>query len=84
MLSVSAQQNLFGAQEIESAEVNPDNSVKFRFIAPDAQKVEVAGYFAEKADENPVSGVVGTGLIPMAKDENGVWILTTKPLDSEL
>jgi len=84
MLSVSAQQNLFGAQDIESAIVNPDNSVTFRFIAPDAQKVEVAGDFAEKAEENPVGGVVGTGLMPMTKDENGVWTLTTKPLDSEL
>ena len=84
MLSVSAQQNLFGAQDIESAVVNPDNSVTFRFIAPDAQKVEVAGDFAEKAEENPVGGVVGTGLMPMTKDENGVWTLTTKPLDSEL
>jgi len=84
MLSVSAQQNLFGAQEIESAVVNPDNSVTFRFIAPDAQKVEVAGDFAEKAEENPVGGVVGTGLIPMTKDDNGVWTLTTRPLDSEL
>jgi len=84
VLGVSAQQNLFGAQDIESAVVNPDNSVTFRFIAPDAQKVEVAGDFAEKAEENPVGGVVGTGLMPMTKDENGVWTLTTKPLDSEL
>lgn len=79
-----AQQNLFGGQEVESAVVNNDNTVTFRFVAPNATKVEVAGDFAEKAEENPVGGVVGTGLIPMTKDENGVWALTTKPLDSEM
>ncbi|MGE4587321.1 MAG: esterase [Mangrovibacterium sp.] len=84
VLSASAQQNIFGGQEIESAVVNPDNSVTFRFIAPNAKKVEVAGDFADKVEENPVGGVVGTGLLPMAKDENGVWTLTTKPLESEL
>ncbi len=79
-----SQQNLFGGQDIESAVVNNDNSVTFRFIAPDAKSVSVAGDFAEKAEDNPVGGVVGTGLIPMIKDKDGVWTLTTKPLESEL
>jgi enterochelin esterase family protein len=83
-LTASAQQNLFGGQDVESAVVNPDNTVTFRFVAPKANKVEVAGDFAEKAEDNPVGGVVGTGLIPMTKDENGVWTLTTKPLASEM
>lgn len=82
--NLKAQQNLFGGQNIESAVVNADNSVTFRFIAPEAKKVEVAGDFAEKAENNPVGGVVGTGLIPMTKDEKGIWTLTTKPLASEL
>ncbi len=84
VLSVSAQQNLFGGQDVESAVVNKDNSVTFRFVAPNAKKVEVAGDFAEKVAENPIGGVVGTGLIPMNKDEKGVWSLTTKPLASEM
>ena len=79
----NAQQNLFGGQNIESAVVNADNSVTFRFIAPDAQKVEVAGDFAEKVADNPIGGVVGTGLVPMVKGEDGVWTVTTKPLESE-
>lgn len=83
-MSATAQQNLFGGQDIESAVVHDDNTVTFRFVAPDAKKVEVAGDFAEKAEENPVGGVVGTGLLPMKKDENGVWTLTTKPLASEM
>jgi enterochelin esterase-like enzyme len=84
VINANAQQNLFGGQDIKSAVVNPDNSVTFRFIAPDAKKVEVAGDFAEKAEANPIGGMVGTGLIPMTKDEKGVWTLTTKPLPSEL
>lgn len=83
-INAKAQQNLFGGQNIESAVVNADNSVTFRFMAPNAQKVEVAGDFAEKTENNPVGGVVGTGLIPMTKDDKGVWTLTTKPLASEL
>lgn len=83
-IDCQAQQNLFGGQSIESGVVNPDNSVTFRFIAPDAEKVEVAGDFAEKAADNPIGGVVGTGLIPMTKDDEGMWYVTTKPLDSEM
>jgi len=83
-IQTKAQQNLFGGQEVESAVVNADNTVTFRFIAPDAKKVEVAGDFTEKAEENPIGGVVGTGLIPMTKDENGIWTLTTNPLSSEM
>ena len=83
-VQTKAQQNLFGGQEIESAVVNPDNTVTFRFIAPNAKSVSVAGDFADKAEENPVGGVVGTGLLPMTKDKDGVWTLTTKPLESEL
>ena len=79
-----AQQNLFGAQDIESGVVNEDQSVTFRFLAPDANKVAVAGDFAEKAEDNPIGGMVGTGLLPMSKDENGVWTVTTRPLESEL
>jgi len=79
-----AQQNLFGGQDIESAVVNADNTVTFRFLAPNAERVSVAGDFAEKAEENPVGGVVGTGLLPMTKGKDGIWTITTKPLGSEL
>ena len=46
-LQMSAQQNLFVAQDLESAIVNKDNTVTFNFKAPDAQKVQIAGDFAE-------------------------------------
>jgi enterochelin esterase-like enzyme len=81
--NTNAQQNLFGGQDIESAVVNSDNSVTFRFIAPDAKNVSVAGDFAEKVADNPIGGVVGTGLLPMEKDASGLWTITTKPLESE-
>lgn len=83
-INVRAQQNLFGGQDIESGVVNDDNSVTFRFIAPDAKQVSVAGDFADITEENPIGGMVGTGLLPMTKGENGVWTLTTKPLPSEM
>ena len=79
-----AQQNLFGGQNIESAVVNSDNTVTLRFIAPSAKEVSVAGDFVSKVEDNPLGGMVGTGLVPMKKDKNGVWILTTEPLPSEL
>ena len=47
-LQMSAQQNLFVAQDLESAIVNKDNTVTFNFKAPDAKKVQIAGDFAEK------------------------------------
>ena len=37
-LQMSAQQNLFVAQDLESAIVNKDNTVTFNFKAPDAKK----------------------------------------------
>ncbi len=80
----TAQQNLFGGQNIQSAVVNADNTVTFRFLAPDAKSVAVAGDFAEVVEDNPIGGMVGTGLIPMTKDAEGLWTLTTKPLQPEL
>ena len=81
--SAFAQQNLFESQKINSAVVNPDNSVTFRFIAPKAHKVQVAGDFVAKVEDNPIGGMVGTGLADM-KEVDGIWELTTAPLAPEL
>ena len=83
-MQVSAQQNLFVAQDIESAIVHDDNTVTFNFKAPDAGKVQIAGDFAEKAEGQHIGGMVGAGLIDMAKKAEGIWTYTTKPLKSEL
>jgi enterochelin esterase-like enzyme len=50
-------------------EVHPDNSVTFRFLAPNAQEVKLEREGAEE--------------IPMQKDEKGVWSVTTAPLQPD-
>jgi len=47
-------------------EVHPDNSVTFRFRAPNAQEVKLARE--------------GTDPVAMQKDDQGVWSVTTAPL----
>src|SRR6478609_5007878 len=80
---LNAQQNLFGGQNIKSSVVNEDNTVTFRFIAPNAKEVMVAGDFVSKVEKNPIGGMVGTGLAPMTKGEDGTWTYTSAPLQSE-
>jgi enterochelin esterase family protein len=53
-----------------SPEVRPDRSVAFRFGAPNAREVLLA--------------LEGSERRPMQKDEQGVWTLTTPPLDADL
>lgn len=79
-----AQQNLFVAQDIQSAIVNDDNTVTFNFKAPDARQVQIAGDFAEKAEGQHIGGMVGAGLLDMKKNADGIWTYTTSPLKSEL
>ncbi|WP_280748165.1 alpha/beta hydrolase-fold protein [Parabacteroides sp. PF5-9] len=79
-----AQQNLFGGQDIKSGVVNDDNTVTFRFIAPNAKLVQVAGDFVDKVEDNPIGGLVGTGLVDMKKETDSMWVYTSKPLKSEL
>lgn len=67
-----AQQNLWKSQDIESAVVNLDHTVTFRFQAPNAKKVQIAGDFAEIKEDNPVGGLVGTGLIDMKKENDSI------------
>lgn len=43
--SAFAQQALWGGSKIVSPEVNQDNTVTFRFVAPKAIKVQVTGDF---------------------------------------
>jgi enterochelin esterase-like enzyme len=75
---LSAQQALFsGSREIVSPQVNPDNSVTFRLLAPDAQEVKLYGDFI------PSQGWIPKGEL-MIKDDQGIWSYTTKPLESDL
>ena len=52
------------APRVLSPEVHADQTVTFRYLAPNAQSVELNGQFLKKN-------------LPMTKDENGVWSVTT-------
>jgi enterochelin esterase-like enzyme len=54
---------------IVSPEVHPDRSVTFRLRAPNAQQVQL--------------GLEGAKPTPLAKDDQGVWSLTTAPLEPD-
>jgi len=72
-----AQQALWGATEIVSPEVKADNTVIFRFQAPNAKEVKISG------DWLPVQGWI-PGSEAMTKDDKGVWSYTTPALSSDL
>lgn len=55
---------------LESPEVYPDKRVTFRFRAPNAREVLLA--------------LEGTQRLAMQKDEQGVWSITTAPLEPDL
>lgn len=81
--SLSAQQNLFPAQNIKSAIVNEDGTVTFNFLAPKAHKVQIVGDFME-GEKGTNAGMVASGFVDMVEGEDGLWTYTTKPLESEL
>ena len=72
-----AQQALWGATEIVSPEVKADNTVIFRFQAPNAKEVKISG------DWLPAQGWI-PGSEAMTKDDKGVWSYTTPVLSSDL
>ncbi len=79
-LSSFAQQALGRGSRIVSPQINEDNSVTFRLVAPKAVRVHVAGDFL------PAEGVDSKEVPTFAEmtEKNGVWEYTTKPLASEL
>lgn len=72
---VQSQENLPSGQrkEIISPEINADNSVTFRLVAPNAKEVFVTGDFLIPGEESK-----------MTKESDGIWSYTTQPLPSEL
>lgn len=68
-----AQQSLFMDTDIVSPEIHSDNTVTFRYHAPKAIQVKVAGDFLQDYTADLVEGA------------NGMWEYTTpQPLESEL
>lgn len=87
-LSASAQQALGPGTGIVSPEINPDNTVTFRYYNPKAITVEVSGDFlpTEKrtfkmGDREMTMDVAGRVSL---KEENGLWTYTSAPLEGEL
>ena len=84
-ISSFAQQALFGGQQIISPEINDDNSVTFRLMAPNAESVIVTGDFLPtEMVQSPMGEMEAPGKAEMTKDEKGVWSYTSEPLESEL
>ena len=73
-LSSHAQQQLGQRPRVKSPVVNQDGTVTFNFYDPSAQRVSVNGDFEEIRDQR----------LDMTKQENGVWTVTTAPLNPEL
>ncbi len=68
------QQALGQRPRVKSPVVNADGTVTFNFYDPSAEKVSVTGDFDEIRGKS----------LPMTKQENGVWTVTTEPLAPEL
>jgi enterochelin esterase-like enzyme len=58
------------AQTVFSPIVNTDKTITFNFRSPNAQKVEVS--------------LEGGKRFPLAKNEKGIWTVTTPPLEADL
>ncbi len=69
-----AQQALGQRPKVKSPVINNDGSVTFNFFDPTAQNVSVTGDFDELHRQT----------LPMARQDNGVWTVTTKVLTPEL
>ena len=69
-----AQQQLGQRPRVKSPVINPDQTVTFNFYDPSASSVSVNGDFEEIHGKR----------LEMTKQENGVWTVTTAPLNPEL
>ncbi|MCC8114280.1 MAG: esterase [Bacteroidales bacterium] len=84
-VGAQAQQALWGMPQIISPEVNADNTVTFRFMAPNAQEVKVTGDFLPtETIQTPFGEFDGPGSAAMAKNDTGLWEYTSEPLQPEL
>lgn len=77
MVITNAQQSIHERHEIVSPEIQKENKVTFRVLAPGAKEVKLSG------DWMPAEGWT-PGAVKMSKDDNGVWSYTTDSLIPEL
>ena len=87
-LSAFAQQALGPGTGIVSPEINPDNSVTFRYYNPKAVTVQITGDFLPAQKVTYKRGDVEmTAEVPARvdlKEQNGMWTYTSAPLEGEL
>ena len=80
-----AQESLMGNQQIVSPEIHGDDSVTFRFLAPNADSVQLTGDFLPTEKKQTPMGEMDAPVdVDLVKGENGVWSFTTKTLGPEL
>ncbi len=85
MYSINAQQALWGGQQIVSPEINSDNTVTFRFMAPEAKLVQLTGDFLPPEEmDTPYGKFDVPGKVDMTKDEKGLWTYTSEVVTSDL
>ena len=85
----SAQQALGPGTGLVSPQINPDNTVTFRYHAPKAITVQLTGDFlAPRVTEIEMGGQKITysapGLVDMQEMPGGFWTYTSEPLAGEL
>ncbi len=72
-----AQQSLWSGQPVVSPEIHPDNTVTFRYFAPEAKQVMISGdWMPAKGWEHEAAAMI--------REENGLWSYTTGVLHGEL
>ena len=84
-LPVRAQQAIWGVMPLVSPEIHADNSVTFRFAAPEAGSVRVTGDFLPvRTVTTDFGSFDAPGEAELTRNGEGVWEFTTGPLQPEL
>ena len=81
-LTLQAQEISMGGGGIENPKINADNSVTFTFNAPNVATIEIDGEFLPPREIRTQQGTRTTTRTPLAKSAEGVFTLTTPPLES--
>lgn len=80
-----AQQAIWGEEAIVSPEIQSDNKVTFRLMAPYADTVLVTGDFLPPEELHTPYGVFDVpGKAMLQKDNDGLWSYTSKTLTSDI
>ena len=88
-VSALAQQALGPGTGLVSPQINPDNTVTFRYFAPKAVMVQLTGDFLPaRSVEVELGGQKLTysapGMVDMQELPGGLWTYTSEPLEGEL